>query len=383
MNKNLLILAAALLLAAPGILSCHSRSEADESHVPATPANEVWVSGKQIHEAAITTTEVEARPVSNLLMTTGRITFSDARVSHVFSPVTGRVTQLLANMGDHVAAGSPLAIVQSPDVGTAVSDLEKADADLAAARNEYEREKELYEGHATAQRDLEAADSAYRKAKAERERAAEKSSLLVASNRSTSQGFVLRAPIGGDVIARNVSLGMEVQGQYSGGNTSELFTVGNIDPVWLIADVFEVDLPRVRIGAPLTANVVSYPGHPFTGTVDWISGSLDPATRSAKVRCTIRNSNHLLRPEMYATVSIATEAREKLAVPRTAIVRVGDQMVAFVDKGQAPNGGERFERRIVSVDETEAGDYVPVLRGLAPGEKVVSSGAIILTGSGS
>jgi cobalt-zinc-cadmium efflux system membrane fusion protein len=382
MNKNLLTLAAALF-AALAVFSCHTRSDDEESHTSAAPANEVWVSGKQIHEAAITTTEVEARPVSNLLMTTGRITFSDARVSHIFSPVTGRVTQLLANMGDHVAAGSPLAIVQSPDVGTAVSDLEKADADLAAAHNEYEREKELYEGHAAAQRDLEAAESAYRKAKAERERAAEKNSLLIASGRGTGQGFVLRAPIGGDVIARSVSLGMEVQGQYSGGNAPELFTIGNIDPVWLMADVFEVDLSRVRIGAPVTVNVVSYPGHPFTGTVDWISGALDPATRSAKVRCTIRNANHLLRPEMYATVSIATEAREKLAAPRTAIVRVGDQMVAFVDKGQSPNGGERFERRIVSVDETEAGDYVPVLRGLAPGERVVSSGAIILTGSGS
>ena len=372
----------AIALAALALQSCHGSSGAAESHLREAPANEVWISSKQIHEAAIVTTEVASRPVANMLMTTGRITFSDARVSHVFSPVTGRVTRLLANMGDHVAGGTPLAILQSPDVGTAASDLEKAEADLAAGRNEYEREKELYEGHAAAKRDLEAAESAYRKARAERERAAEKSGLLLAANRGAREGFVLRAPIGGDVIARNVSLGMEVQGQYSGGNAPELFMIGNIDPVWMMADVFEVDLPRIRIGAPVTVNVVSYPGHPFRGTVDWISGAFDPGTRSAKVRCTIRNAEHLLRPEMYATVSIATDARERLAVPRTAIVRVGDQMVAFVDKGQAPNGGERFERRIVSVDETEAGEYVPILRGLQPGEKVVSSGAIILTGSG-
>lgn len=128
-------------------------------------------------------------------------------------------------------------------------------------------------------------------------------------------------------------------------------------------------------------SVVSYPDQRFTGKVDWISGTLDPATRTTKVRCTIRNSARLLRPEMYATVSITTDARQKLAIPRTAVVRLGDQMVAFVDLGNAPNSERRFERRIVAVDETEAGDYVPVIRGLLPGEKVVSSGAVILSGS--
>jgi cobalt-zinc-cadmium efflux system membrane fusion protein len=346
------------------------------------PANEVWVTPRQIQEAGIATTEVAERPVGNTLNTTGRISFSDVRVAHVFSPVTGRVTNLLVNLGQSVRRGVPLAIIRSPDLGTAVSDVEKAEADLSAAQREYERQKELYEGHAAAQRDLEAAESNYRKAKAERDRATQKSNLLLTSDRSSSrQDYVLRSPIDGEVVARTVSPGMEVQGQYSGGNSGELFTIGNLNPVWVLADVFEIDMPRARIGAPVTVTVVSYPDRPFTGNVDWISGSLDPATRTVKVRCTIDNRSHLLRPEMYATVSIATDAQQKLAIPRTAVLRLGDQMVAFVDAGEAPGGQRRFERRVIAVDETQAGSYVPVLRGLAPGEKVVSSGAIILSGN--
>ncbi len=377
--KCMLIVASTLTLLIAAACQHESIAQPAKSN---PPPNEVWVTPKQIQEAGINTTEVSMQPVSNSLTTTGRVTFSDVRVAHVLSPVTGRIINLFANLGQSVRRGDSLALIQSPDLGSAISDLEKAEADLAAAQRDYERQKELYAAHAAAQRDFEAAEANYRKARAERDRAAEKSHLLLASKRSkTGQGYFLRAPIDGQVVARNVTPGMEVQGQYSGGSAPELFTIGNLDPVWVLADVFEVDLPRVRIGAPVMISVVSYPDQRFTGKVDWISGTLDPATRTTKVRCTIRNSARLLRPEMYATVSITTDARQKLAIPRTAVVRLGDQMVAFVDLGNAPNSERRFERRIVAVDETEAGDYVPVIRGLLPGEKVVSSGAVILSGS--
>ena len=376
--KTSIIAAAALLAAA-----C-SRTAAREVVQPEPPPNEVWVTTKQVQETGIATSIVGDAPVGTAFNATGRVTFSDARVAHVFSPVTGRVVSPLASLGERVRRGQPLALIDSPDLGSAVSDVEKAEADLAAAQRDYERQKELYAAHAAAQRDYEAAEATYLKAKAERNRALEKSRLLLAANVSkATQNYVLRSPIDGQVVARAVSPGIEVQGQYSGGTAPELYTIGNLDSVWVLADVFEVDLPRVRIGAPITVSVISYPERIFNGTVDWVSGTLDPATRTAKVRCTIGNGEHLLRPEMFASVAIATDAKRKLAIPRSAVVRIGDQMVAFVDKGSTANGLRRFERRIVAVDETEAGAYVPVVRGLAPGESVVSSGAIMLSGTSS
>jgi cobalt-zinc-cadmium efflux system membrane fusion protein len=378
--RTKLITAALLVAAALPTLHCQ-RSASAQPGGPTPPPNEVWVTSKQIREAGIATADVALHPVGNVLATTGRIAFSDSRVAHVFSPVTGRVTRLAAALGDSVGRGAPLAVIESPDLGTAVSDLEKADADLVAAQRELERQKELYDAHAAAQRDFEAAESAFRKARAEKARAAQKSSLLASGRSGGGEGgYILRAPIAGDVVARTATLGMEVQGQYSGGAAAELFTVGALDPVWVLADVFEVDLPRVKIGAPAAVSVVAYPDRLFRGRVDWISGAFDPATRTVKVRCIIDNGDRLLRPEMYATVALTTGARPSLAVPRTAVVRAGEQTIAFVDKGASPDGGERYERRIVAVDDAEGGDYLPVLRGLAPGERVVSSGAVLLSG---
>lgn len=378
MNRSLIITSLFLLATAS---ACQNETAAHTAGVM-PPPNEVWITKKQIEQTGIATTEVGDRQVGNVMTATGRIAFSDSRVAHVFSPVTGRVTQMLVSVGEHVSRGTPLAVIASADLGSAAADLEKAEADLTASRRDYERQKELYDAHAAAQRDFEAAESNYRKARAERDRAEQKANLL-AVNRSGASDYVLRSPIAGDVVARTVSPGLDVQGQYSGGNAPELFTVGNLDSLWVIADVFEADMRRVHLGAPVTVTVVSYPDRQFTGRVDSIAGALDAGTRTMRVRCTIQNPGHLLRPEMFAAVAIATDTTPKLAIPRTSVVRVGDENVAFVDKGESPNGGERFERRIVAIDDTQAGDYVPVLRGLQSGEKVVSSGAIILTGSSS
>jgi cobalt-zinc-cadmium efflux system membrane fusion protein len=354
------------------------RNAAEEPANKSGPQNEVRVTAKQVSEAGITTESVEARAIADPIIATGHVTFSDSRVAHVFSPLTGRIDGLPVSLGEFVERGAPLAVIESPDLASAVADLRKAEADLAAAERELERQKELYEAHAAAQRDFEAAESNDRKAKAERERAAQKCKLLDA--RTGGESYVLRSPISGTVAARNATIGMEVQGQYSGGNAPELFTIGNLDPVWVLADIFEIDLPRVRMGAPVKLSVAAYGDQPFNGTVDWISGGLDPVTRTAKVRCVIRNPQHLLRPEMFVTASIDTGGRPALAAPRSAIIRTGDQMVAYVDRGRTPDGGERFERRTVTIDDAKGGAYVPVLSGLDAGDRVVTSGALLLSG---
>src|SRR5262249_10954449 len=151
--------------------------------------------------------------------------------------------------GARVKKGAALAIIESPDVGNAFADLAKAQADLIAAEHDFRRQKELYEAHAGSQRDFEAAEDNYGKAKAEMERARRKAALFrKAGGDDVTQGFTLRAPIDGEVISRSVNPGAEVQGQYSGGTAVELFTIGELDSVWVLADVFEMDLGRVAKG---------------------------------------------------------------------------------------------------------------------------------------
>jgi cobalt-zinc-cadmium efflux system membrane fusion protein len=345
------------------------------------PSGEVWLTDQQVGEAHLTIEPVTTHAVGNDVVTSGKVTFDDLRVAHVFSPVTGRVSRILADPGVRVKKGTPLCAIQSPDVGNAFADLDKAEADLIAAQHDLQRQKELYEAHAGSQKDFESAQDSFGKAKAEMERSRQKARLFRGGGAdAVTQEFTLRAPIEGEVIARNVNPGAEVLGQYSGGSAVELFTIGELDRVWVIADVFEMDLSRVKKGAPVTVKVVAYPDQVFSGVVDWISDLLDPTSRTARVRCAIANPARDLKPEMYATVSIGVAGQSALALPQTAVLRIADQTVVFVEAGAAPDGRKRFVRRIVALSEDEAGSLIPVLRGLSADERVVTSGAILLSG---
>src|SRR5262249_11665539 len=149
-----------------------------------------------------------------------------------------------------------------------------------------------------------------------------------------------------------------------GGQALELFTVGELTKVWVIADVYEMDIARVKVGSRANVKVVAYSGKNFEGKVDWVSGTLDPTTRTAKGRCTFDNSDNLLKPEMYATVQISVEERQALAIPRGALLRLGEQTVVFVQTGNTPEGKLKFERIPVTVDEGEGSKWVPVTHGL-------------------
>ncbi len=342
-----------------------------------------WLSPAQVKSAKLETEPAAHHPVGGEVSASGRLTFYDLRVSHVFSPVTGRVVRIGAEPGTKVDKGAALAEIESPDVGGAFSDLSKAQADLIAAQSEQRRQTELYEAHAGALRDLETARSNYQKSKAEHERAAEKARLFHgggSADGAASARYVLRSPIGGEVIARNVNPGSEVQGQYAGGTAVELFTIGDLDPIVVVADVFEMDIARVKKGARISIIAPAYPGRTFEGRIDTIYDQLDPVTRTAKVRCLIPNPKGELKPEMFASMSIAASEDVALAIPRSALLHLGDQTVVFVRKQQDKSGKVLFERRPVAVDEDEGGIFLPVKHGLVLGEQVVTHGAILLSG---
>jgi len=347
---------------------------------PSTNAGEVLITPEKVAAAGITVAPVEEQNVEDTIITSGRVTFDDLKVAHVFSPVNGRVTEIYANLGARVKKGEPLCAIQSPDIGQAVSDVHKAEADLTAAQHDFTRQKDLEKQHAAATKDVEAAEDRFRQAKAEMERAQAKANLLrTGSVNSVTQTYTLASQIDGEVLMRAVNPGQEIQGQYSGGTAIELFTVGEIDHVWAIGDVYEVDIPRVKKGAPVAIKVVSYKDKSFEGRVEWVQHILDPVTRTAKVRFSFDNPGGALLPEMYGTVGIHVDQRKALAIPRSAILRLGDTRVVFVQTGTNPDGKVRFERMPVDVDEYGADAWLPVKHGLDKGMLVVTKGAVLLS----
>ncbi len=368
---------AALLAAGVG---CHG-STSTAAPVERPPEGEVWLSPEQLTASQVLLSPAKANDVPEVVRLAGHVTFNDMRVTHVFSPVTGRVGKIFANPGDKVQKGAPLAEIDSPDVGNAMSDLLKARADSEAAQHEFQRQKELYEVHAAPKKDLEVAANAAERATAELERTRQKMRLLhIDGAGSVSQTFLLRAPIDGEVVARALSPGMEVQGQYSGGNVSELFTIGDIDEVWVVAEVHEMDVGRVKVDQSVSASLIAYPGETFPGRVQWLSEVLDPTTHTARLRVELPNHDRKLRPEMYATLAVTVDTRPTVALPRSAVVRLGDVMVVYVSMGARQDGRIRFERRRVSLPpEVPVDGLVPVLSGVEPGDIVVERGAILLS----
>jgi cobalt-zinc-cadmium efflux system membrane fusion protein len=297
--------------------------------------------------------------------------------------VNGRIERVLAAVGQRVRKGDPLALLLSQDLGSAFSDEIKARNDLIAAEHEVVRQREMFALQAGSRRDLEVAEGNFRRAKAELQRAAEKARLLRARGADeVTQEFVLRSPMDGEVVARSANPGVQVQGQYSaGGNVVELFTIGSIEELYLLSDVYEVDLPSVRRGAEVALEVAAYPGRIFRGRADWISDVLDPVLRTTKVRCLLQNRERLLRPEMYGTVRIAAPGRRAVTVPREAVLRLGDETAVFVEEPPAQDGRVTFRRRAVVANEQVPGELVAVLAGLKSGERVASRGSIFLVGN--
>jgi len=357
--------------------SC-KKSQASQQE-PEPPPGQVWLTPAQVRDAKIEVQSVEERDVDDTLLTSGRVSLEDVRSAHVYSPVSGRVASIAALLGAHVNKGTVLAVIESPDIGTAVSDVHKAEADLIAAEHDYKRKKDLFEQKAGSAADLETAEDNWRKTRAEVERARQKAFLLRAGNVDTvTQTYTLASPIEGEVLVRNINPGIEIQGQYGGGVAQELFTIGELDHVWVFADVYEIDLARVHVGSPASVSVVTYKDKSFDGRVDWVSGVLDPTTRTAKIRCTFDNADQLLRPEMYATVRISVDEKHALAIPRDALLRLGEYKVVFIEVGES-EGRVRFERVPVDVDEGESSPWLEVKHGLEAGQKVVVSGAILLS----
>jgi cobalt-zinc-cadmium efflux system membrane fusion protein len=372
------VLSAAAALAL--VMSGACKPPADVTPVPpSTNAGEILLAPDKIAAAGIIVQLVAEENVEDTIVTSGVVTFDDLKVAHVFSPVNGRVTEIYAQLGQRVKKGQALAAIQSPDIGQAVSDVHKAEADLIAAEHDYKRQKDLEKQHAAATRDVEASEDRYRQAKAELERAEAKAKLLRSGSVNTvTQTYTLASQIDGEVMMRAVNPGQEVAGQYASGTAVELFTVGEIDHVWALGDVYEVDIPRVKAGFPVSIKVVSYRDKLFEGKVEWVQHVLDPTTRTAKVRFSFDNPGNALLPQMYGTVYIKVDQRKALAIPRSAILRLGDQRVVFIQTGEV-DGKVKFERMPVDVDEYSSDEWLPIKHGLEKGMKVVTKGAVLLS----
>jgi cobalt-zinc-cadmium efflux system membrane fusion protein len=239
------------------VAGCGGRDDALAA-VPASTPDTVVLTDDQMTQMKIAVERVDLQDVDDTVLASGKVAFDDQKVLHVFSPVTGKAIRVFARFGDRVKRRDPLVVIESPDIGQVTSDVGKATAVLKAAETNYQRMKELWVLKAVSQLDYENAANAYGQAKVELERAQQKAALFHSGD-LVGQTYTLRSDIDGEVFYKNIAAGMEVAGQYTGNNPLELFTIGDAGKVWVLIDVFEADIPRVKLGSKVVVNVPSWP----------------------------------------------------------------------------------------------------------------------------
>ncbi len=300
-----------------------------------------------------------------------RVAYDENATARLFAPIPGRVVEIRANIGDTVKAGAVLAVLDAPELGTAAADLAKAQADAQQKKSALERNRSLFAAEVIARRELEAAQAQWQQAQAEAERARLRLANLVPGGTASPGGqrYLLRAPIAGVVATRRINPAMEVR-----PDTDEpLFVVTDMSRLSVLVDVPERDLPVVTVGKSAQIEVSAYPHRNFTGKVVQVAPTLDPQTRRVQARVSVDNREGLLKPEMYAKVGILADTKEELPKISTGALLVeGVKNYVFVEREPGV-----FEKREVTLAVQTRG-YAYVWNGVKGGDKVVSTGALLL-----
>ena len=293
------------------------------------------------------------------------------KVVRIFPPASGRVVAISVKPGDHVGRGQAVAVLNSSDVASARSDYAKASIEAGRATNAMERQKLLFDRGAAAEKDYIDARALADSSRAELARAKQRLELLNVSPSANSDNVPLIAPANGVVLDVSAAAG---EFSKSLESANPLITIADLNVVWIVGDVYEKDVAKVQRGRQVTITLQAYPDKAWSGHIDSISGALDPATRTLKVRVALPNPGQQLKPEMFGTIHVRAGMHQALVVPVAAIIREGNATTVFLNHAGKP------EQRMVTVGQTVDGN-VEIVNGLRAGDEVAVEGAELLKGA--
>jgi cobalt-zinc-cadmium efflux system membrane fusion protein len=369
---GVLVLAAALIwLAARGF----GRNNSPEAP-PSPPAGTFRPTTQQLK--TLTIEPVALRQFVGEERTEGKIAVNGDRATPVYSPYSGRITRVIANLGDVVAQGAPLATIDASEFSQAQNDLRTGMAQLKLARISETRKHALYDIKGGSLADWQQAQADL--AAAETNLSAVRSRLRILGysgaqidSLETAEHFEpatnILAPIRGIIVDRQVGPGQYAQA----GAATPVFTIADLSSVWLVANVREADAARVQDGQTVEVQVLAYPDRSFSAKVVYVAPTIDANTHRLTVRAVIDNPDGALKPEMFASFVILTgHAVQSPAVPEGAVVYEGEAAHVWV---VGPDNV--IAVRPIRVGRTNDG-YVEVLQGLQSGDRVVTKGSLFI-----
>ena len=314
----------------------------------------------------------EKMEAASQLTATGSVLPDINREVPVISMANGRVVDIKTRLDDNVKKGQLLLKVQSPDITNAFDTYLKAANDEQLTNKAFVRAEDLFTHGAISQAMLEQAEDTEKDAKADLTATEEQLNTLGVDKNHPSSVVNVYAPISGVIVAQNVTNAAAAGVNLSG--TATAFTIADLSTVWIVCDVYENDISKVRLGQEAKIRINAWPDHPITGHISDIGPILDPSLRTAKVRIEVPNPG-FLKLGMFGTATFTgLEKETRAVVPADAVLHLHDRDWVFI-----PAGDKQFKRIEVRAGKMLDGNRQEILSGMQPGQQVVAKALLLET----
>ena len=310
---------------------------------------------------------VNLEQIQDVLQVAGEVTFNQDKVVRVMPITSGQVLDVTANLGSYVNKGQVLATIKSFENVNNASDQRYAQAEVAISKKNLEATEGLFKSGLASERDVATARQEYEKSLTNAERAKNVSTLY--GDRNAQGEIVVKAPISGVITERKIAAGSIVRSD----NADNLFTIGSIEDVWVMANIFEADLSRVKVGYDTEITTLAYPDKVFHGKIDKLGDMLDPMNKALRVRIRLSNKDRLLKPEMFTNVKITNvQGFKALEVPSSAVLF--DYGKNFVVKYRDVCNIEVTEVKILKT----LGEKTYLSSGVTAGEQLITKNQLLI-----
>lgn len=350
-----------------------SKSEGDNNHAndPNRPELFTIPAGQMSHVQVLT---LQPTTLARTLRLTGNVAYNGFHTTPVITQISGPVNRIVVVPGQEVRTGQPMLYVHSPDYSQLRTNYLKAKDAYVLAQKNNARTQDLYKHGAASTSSVEQAESAEVQASGDVAAAQAALKVMGITDPDTlvkgppSFEVPVLAPIGGQVVEQLVSVGTLLQ-----AGSTQCFTISDTSTVWVLVNVYQKDLPYVRVGEPVSIQTDAYPDT-FQGRISYVAASLDPNTRTLQARIETANPGQKLKKDIYVTGTVQAGNIEKtIAVPDSAVLRDSEnQPFVYVEVGE-----RQFGRRQVSVGESIKGQ-TEITTGLKAGDRVIGDGSLFV-----
>lgn len=296
----------------------------------------------------------------------GKIGFNENNTVKVFPIISGTVTDVKVSLGDHVEKGQVLALVRSSEVASSENDMVTAQSNLEIARKSLASTTDMYKSGITSEKDYLSAQKDVAKAESELRKASQISKIYGSTKQSE---YAVKAPVSGYIVEKKINANQQIRSD----NSDNIFTVSNLKDVWVMANVYETDIPAVKLGQTAKITTLAYPDKVMIGKVDKVYNVLDPDTKTMKIRIQLDNTDNTLKPEMFANVSILYSTDSiKIAIPASAIIMDKSKNYVMVYNNKCD-----LQTREVNVYRT-VNNVAYISSGIKANERVISKSGLLI-----